>query len=90
MFEWDQEKARKNLQKHGVAFDVAQTIFDYPRLTKWDFRHEEDREVSVGMSGDGRILTVVYIAKDDKIRIISVRKATKQERKIYNAYHKKP
>jgi hypothetical protein len=84
-FEWDEEKNRANIEKHGFDFADAWEIFESPMLTALDQRtdYAEDRWIGLG-SFRGRILVVVFTEPDDQtIRIISVRKAMKQERKAY-------
>lgn len=86
LFEWDIEKARKNLRIHGVSFDEASTAFgDSLSLTIHDTLHsdEEDRFILIGNSYKNRLLVVVHTERENKIRIISARKATKKERKQY-------
>jgi len=86
LFEWDPNKARKNLEIHGVSFDEASTAFkDTLSLTIHDPLHsdEEDRFILIGNSYKNRLLVVVHLEKGNKIRIISARKATKKERKQY-------
>lgn len=85
-FEWDEEKAKKNLKKHGVSFEEAATIFNDPRIaTIFDPDHSEDEErfVSLGMSFIQRLLSVVHTKRGKRSRLISARKATKAERKTY-------
>ena len=82
-FEWDAEKASINQKKHGVTFEEAQTVFgDYDALRIFDPDHseDEDRFILLGMSAVLRILVVChcYRENDEKIRIISARKATKK------------
>jgi uncharacterized protein len=86
LFEWDPDKAKKNIKIHGVSFDEASTAFkDTLSLTIYDPLHsdEEDRFVLIGSSYKNRIIVVVHTESEDKIRIISARKATKKERKQY-------
>jgi uncharacterized DUF497 family protein len=95
LFEWDEGKAGKNLQKHGVSFDEASTAFgDDLSITIYDPLHsdEEDRFVLIGDSYKGRFLVVAHVERENKIRIISARKATKSERKQYeeNAKRQRP
>jgi uncharacterized DUF497 family protein len=62
-FEWDEAKAAANLEKHGVSFDEAQTVFGDPHtVTIFDDQHSdsEDRFIDIGMAATGRILVVVY------------------------------
>ena len=87
-FEWDAEKASINQKKHGVTFEEAQTVFgDYDALRIFDPDHseDEDRFILLGMSAGLRILVVChcYRENDEKIRIISARKATKKESAAY-------
>ena len=85
-FEWDEDKAESNLQKHGVAFTEAASVFgDDFSVTSYDPKHsdDEDRFLTMGMSVGGRILIVSHTDRDDRIRIISARAATRRERKAY-------
>jgi len=91
IFEWDARKARTNLEKHKVSFDEAQTIFVDPLLVTFpDELHSETEErfISIGMSMQERVLLVIHTEREEigeriVIRIISCRKATFSERKIY-------
>jgi len=86
LFEWDSTKATKNIKIHGVSFDEASTAFkDTLSLTIYDPLHsdEEDRQILIGNSYKNRLLVVVHTERGDKIRIISARKATKNEKKQY-------
>ena len=86
LFEWDPNKARGNLEIHGVSFDEASTAFkDNLSLTIHDPLHsdEEDRFILIGNSYKNRLLVIVHLERENKIRIISARKATKKERKQY-------
>lgn len=85
-FEWDDGKARVNNRKHGVTFEEASTVFSDPRsVTIYDPVHsdEEDRYITLGESQRRRLLVVVVTDRDDRIRIISARVATRRERKDY-------
>ncbi len=85
-FEWDPEKAETNQKKHGVSFHEASTVFGDPlALTFNDPDHSvrERRFLTFGHSILNRLLVVVHAERADKIRIISARRATRQERKIY-------
>lgn len=85
-FEWDPKKATTNLRKHGVSFDEAATVFqDDLSLTGDDPDHSlsEDRQVTFGLSSSGRLLVVSHADRDDRIRIISARLATRSERRLY-------
>lgn len=82
---WDQKKAKTNLKKHGVTFEEAATVlFAENTLELEDPRHDEQRFIIIGFSKKTRLLTVVYAYRyEDEIRIISARKATKNEAKKY-------
>ena len=85
-FEWDEEKAAKNLTKHGVSFSEASTVFADPlSRTIPDPLHseEEDRFVVLGQSGLQHTLVVVHTYRGEVIRIISARAATSHERRDY-------
>lgn len=85
-FEWDEIKAVANLEKHGVSFEEAQTVFgDSESLTILDEFHSEreDRFIDIGLSIFGRLLVVVYTERGDVIRIISYRPATLNEQYQY-------
>jgi uncharacterized DUF497 family protein len=85
-FEWDEAKAAANLEKHGVSFDEAQTVFGDPHtITIFDAQHSdaEDRFIDIGMAATGRILVVVYTETAERIRIISGREVTPKERRHY-------
>lgn len=85
-FEWDIEKAKSNEQKHGITFDDASTVFADPlSLVIRDPLHSENEErfTIIGSSHKNRILIVVHTERLDNIRIISARKAAKNERLCY-------
>jgi len=85
-FEWDDEKAEDNLEKHGVSFEEGATIFNDPLIaTVFDPDHSEDEEryISIGTSVQEHLLVVVHTERDERIRLISCRKATNMERKTY-------
>jgi uncharacterized DUF497 family protein len=86
LFEWDTNKAKKNMKIHGVSFDEASTAFsDVLSLTIYNPLHsdEEDRLILIGNSCNNRRLVIVHTERRDKIRIISARRATKKEREQY-------
>jgi uncharacterized DUF497 family protein len=88
IFEWDEDKARQNLKKHSVSFNEAITVFADPlSLTIPDPSHseEEERFVIMGASHTLRQLVVVYTERGERIRIVSARVATSNERKKYEA-----
>jgi uncharacterized DUF497 family protein len=85
-FEWDDQKARTNLAKHGVSFEEATTVFGDPlSLTIPDPAHSEteDRFIILGHSHRQRLLVVVHTERGDNLRIISARPASRRERKDY-------
>jgi len=85
-FEWDPNKAHRNLATHGVSFHEAATVFGDPlALTYADPDHsgEEDRFFTFGQSSEGRLLLVSHTDRGDRTRIISARRATPRERRTY-------
>jgi uncharacterized DUF497 family protein len=85
-FEWDENKARMNLRKHGVSFAAAQEVFDDPLAgIRDDSDHSlgEEREIIVGQTRLGRLLLVSFTGTDKVIRIISARELTHKERRSY-------
>ena len=85
-FEWDPPKAAGNLDKHGVSFEEAATVFRDPlSATAQDPDHslDEERFITFGVSTSGRLLVVAHADWDDTIRIISARVVTPGERKVY-------
>ena len=85
-FEWDQEKAARNVVKHSVSFDEAVSVFgDALALTFADTDHSEseDRSRTYGMSSKSRLLVVVHTERRNNVRIISARKVTRYEKSIY-------
>lgn len=86
IFEWDENKAEKNERKHGVSFEEAESVFYDPRsLTIPDPEHSDTelRFIDIGASNYDRILVVVYTEREDRIRLISARPASRKERKLY-------
>ncbi len=85
-FEWDPRKAEINLRKHGVSFTEAGTVFgDELATTVPDPDHSEDEErfITIGWSNRRRLLMVSHTDRNDRIRIISARELTRNERKAY-------
>lgn len=85
-FEWDEAKAVANLKKHRISFEEAKTVFTDPfSITVDDPKHtaDERRFVDIGAAASGKVLVVSYTQRGEKIRLISCRKSTKSERKIY-------
>ncbi|HPG41851.1 MAG TPA: BrnT family toxin [bacterium] len=86
LFEWDQKKAQQNLIKHGVTFEEARTAFrDDMSITISDPLHSEDEErfILLGYSEKNRLIVVVHTDRQNQIRIISARRASKNERIQY-------
>jgi uncharacterized DUF497 family protein len=85
-FDWDDAKAEANERKHGVTFSEAMTVFGDPlSVTGYDPQNadHEDRFLTMRMSVDGRLLVVSHTDRDNSIRIISTRLASRRERKDY-------
>jgi uncharacterized protein len=87
-FEWDLRKAAANLERHGVSFEDAQSVFTDERarlIDDPDHSEDEDRFLLLGLSSSLRLLVVAhcYRAEGNVIRIISARKATRQEQAYY-------
>ncbi len=85
-FEWDRKKAQSNKKKHGITFEGASTIFGDPlSITILDPAHSisEDRFITIGTSINNKLIVVVHTDRDDIIRIISARKATRDEKNQY-------
>ena len=83
-FEWDEDKNISNIEKHGISFDTAAHVFDDPDyIEMYDFRHsiEENRYIAIGKVGD--IIFVVFTEREEFVRLISARLATKSERDLY-------
>ena len=90
-FEWDEEKAESNLKKHKVGFEEAKSVFGDPfsiTIDDPDHSSEEQRYIDIGKSASDKLLVVVYTERGSKIRIISCRKATLTERRIYEEQFK--
>ena len=84
-FEWDEAKAAENYTKHGVSFETAAEVFTDPfAIERLDDREHygEDRFILIGMA-EGAVLTVVYTERDDRLRLISARRATRVEQDDY-------
>jgi hypothetical protein len=89
-FEWDSAKATTNINKHGVSFEEAQSVFyDEFAVQFFDEEHStsEERFLLLGMSTGGRLLLVCHCEREegDVIRIISARNATKTESTFYGS-----
>ena len=83
-YQWDRNKALTNLNKHGIDFADAVSVFsDELAISIFDSGFEEERFIIIGVDAFSRILVVVYTLRDDEIRLISARKATRNERRQY-------
>lgn len=85
-FEWNPNKAMRNLSKHGVSFEEAATVFDddlAATIPDPDHSEDEERYLTVGYSRRGRLLIVAHTDKGDRTRIISAREVTAHEREAY-------
>ncbi|HEU0141849.1 MAG TPA: BrnT family toxin [Bryobacteraceae bacterium] len=84
LIEWDPGKARLNLNKHGVSFaDAVIALEDDGALTVRDPFSAEERWLTMGLDGLGRVLVVVYTWRGETLRLISARKSTPRERRCY-------
>ena len=86
IFEWDEAKSKRNFIKHGVSFEEAKTVFNDPfamTIDDPDHSNDEVRFLDIGLSYNGKVLVVWYTERNENIRIIGCRKATKTERVIY-------
>jgi uncharacterized DUF497 family protein len=83
-FEWDEQKNQVNIRKHGLDFADAPAVFAGVTFTFEDdrFDYEEQRFITLGMLA-GKVIVIAHTERDDKVRIISMRKATKYEQKLY-------
>ncbi len=92
-FEWDEKKESRNLRVHGISFNTASLVFEDPfRLTEDDSVVEGERRLrTTGLIGGTLVLIVIHLELDDDddifVRIMSARKATAAERKLYEQNH---
>jgi hypothetical protein len=83
-FEWDENKARSNVEKHGVTFEEAAEAFFDPFYQKGDVSvNDEQRDFIIGYSLYPRLLLVVYTKRGERTRLISARPVTRLERRLY-------
>jgi uncharacterized DUF497 family protein len=84
-FVWDENKNLINIQVHGIDFCDVWMVFEYPMLTKVDTRknYKEERLVGLGQLYDAIIVVVFTYREKDLIRVISIRRANRNERKVY-------
>jgi hypothetical protein len=88
VFEWDAEKAQRNLAQHGVAFEEAAEVFFDPFYQYGDATPDgvqEQRDFILGYSASLRLLLVIYTELTERTRIISARPATRAERNLYES-----
>lgn len=88
VFEWDAEKEKTNIKKHGMSLEAGMLVFkDYYRLESYDKNNsaaDEDRYITIGFNETTNILYVVYTTRDHStIRLISVRRADPAEKRQY-------
>jgi hypothetical protein len=86
LFEWDTEKAAANIRKHSISFDEASTVFGDPLailMPDPDHSVAEQRFLLLGMSNRLRLLVVAHAERPPRTRLISARRATTTERRIY-------
>jgi uncharacterized DUF497 family protein len=91
-FEWDGTKAKRNYAKHGVSFEFAREVFrDVFAIERVDdrFSYEEERFVIVGVV-EGVLLSVNYVTRNERLRLISARRATRNEQDDYFAQNQQP
>jgi len=84
MYEWDEEKNKRNCAKHGLAFEDVAHVFEGPTLTFEDtrFDYPEPRFITFGLL-DERVVVIAHTPRGEYYRIISMRKANKREQKTY-------
>ncbi len=85
-FEWDPQKAAANVKRRRITFDEAASVLEDPLSTTYpDEAHSEEemRFLSIGASQRGRVLVVAHTERNNTIRIISARRATRREREFY-------
>lgn len=77
MYEWDDDKNRKNVEKHGIDFETAKRVFDSPIVSRRDERkdYNEIRYVSIGIIDQVAMIVVVHTSRQGRIRLISARPA---------------
>lgn len=87
LFEWDDEKNKINIRKHKLSFSIAKFVFnDENRIEYFDETHsaDEERYITIGLIDQVPVVvTVVYTERGERIRLISARKASAEERRMY-------
>jgi hypothetical protein len=83
-YEWDEAKNRRNVAKHGLAFEDAEQVFAGPCVTLEDdrFDYGEERLITLGLLA-GRLVVIAHAPRGETTRIISMRKANRREKEIY-------
>jgi len=87
-FQWDAKKERANVEKHGVSFQEATTVFGDPlaaTIPDPDHAHGEPRFITIGHSSNNRLIVVSHTEEGENFRIISAREANAHERKTYES-----
>lgn len=85
-FEWDAEKARQNVDKHGISFEEVVTAFGDPlsvTVSDPDHSDSEERQLLLGMSRRSRLVVVAFTERGDRLRIITARLASRREKRKY-------
>ena len=84
-FDWDRSNIQKNWERHKVAFDECEEVFFHDPVLAPDLGHSEDEEryFAFGRTARGRLLTIVFTMRKDKIRIVSARDMNRKERERY-------
>ena len=86
LFEWDAQKAVLNAEKHGIEFrQAAEAFLDVLNLTRFDAEHSthEDRYVTIGKTRGELVVCLIHTDRENRVRIISARKADAREKRIY-------
>lgn len=89
-FEWDAQKARINLEKHGVSFEEAASVFLDLDFVLTNDPTARDRFIAIGFSSQARLLFVVHVERGIRVRIISARHATRTEAQTYDRRKETP
>jgi uncharacterized DUF497 family protein len=85
-FVWDKQKRLTNIDKHGIDFEDAAIALQRPRIERPSQRHDEMRVLAI-CPDTNRLIAVVYTMRDTTCRIISARRARKDEQKLYDAHY---
>lgn len=89
VFEWDANKAAANLEKHGISFEQAATVFEDPLADTYDdpdHSQDEQRFLTFGHTRDGMPLVVAHCDRGDRVRIVSARRMTRGERRQHERF----